>query len=100
MKSTLILLGCVAYSALAVSTSIKEKLGQAKRNTLAEQACSCSLPILPGAGAGLPNLGQAVYVGSSQGSSVSQGATVHSTPDTQYSENCAQAVCECRSSAH
>ena len=60
MKSTLILLGCVAYSALAVSTSIKEKLGQAKRNTLAEQAaavipCSCSLPVI-GSGA-VPILG-------------------------------------------
>ena len=53
MKSTLILLGCVAYSALAVSTSIKEKLGQAKRNTLAEQSaavCSCALPGAPGQG--------------------------------------------------
>ena len=71
MKSTLILLGCV-YSALAVSTSIKEKLGQAKKNALAEQACTCDL----GAGAngsGLPALGQAVYAGSSQTAEVSQG---------------------------
>ena len=98
MKSTLILLGCV-YSALAVSTSIKEKLGQAKKNALAEQACECSL----GAGelgAGLPALGQAVYAGSSQTAEVTQGESVRNVPDTQYSEVCQQAVCECNSGVH
>ena len=98
MKSTLILLGCV-YSALAVSTSIKEKLGQAKKNALAEQACTCDLGA--GApGAGLPGLGQAVYAGSSQTAEVSQGQSIRNTPDTQYSEVCQQAVCECHSAAH
>lgn len=97
MKSTLILLGCV-YSALAVSTSIKEKLGQAKKSALAEQ-CSCDLGA--GApGAGLPGLGQAVYAGSSQTAEVSQGQSVRNTPDTQYSEVCQQAVCECNQGAH
>lgn len=99
MKSTLILLGCVAYSALAVSTSIKEKLGQAKRNTLAEQStCSCVVP--PGVGGVLPNLGQAVLTGSSQGAQVSQGQTLSSSPDSQYAENCEQAVCACHSASH
>lgn len=71
MKSTLILLGCV-YSAVAVSTSIKEKLGQAKKNALAEQACVCDLGAAPG-GVELPGLGQAVYAGSSQTAEVTQG---------------------------
>lgn len=101
MKSTLILLGCVAYSALAVSTSIKTKLGQVKQNALAEQAsCSCDLNGLPGAGAGLPSLGQGVYAGSSQTAEVSQGESVRNTPDTQYSEVCQQAVCECNNAVH
>jgi hypothetical protein len=101
MKSTLILLGCIAYSALAVSTSIKEKLGQAKRNTLAEQTaatCSCTVP--PGVGGIQPNLGQAVLTGSSQGAQVSQGETLSSSPDTEYAENCEQAACSCHSSSH
>ena len=97
MKSTLIILGCVAYSALAVSTSIKEKLGQAKKNALAEQACTCSLSGLPGAGHGLPNLSQGVYAGSSESSEVAQGQAIMSVRDTQYSEVCQQAVCECNS---
>ena len=72
MKSTLILLGCV-YSALAVSTSIKEKLGSAKK-TLAEQAaCTCTIGSGASAGNGLPALGQAVYAGSTQTAEVSQG---------------------------
>ena len=103
MKSTLILLGCVAYSALAVSTSIKEKLGQAKRNTLAEQSataqqCSCQVPVGPGGV--LPNLGQAVLTGSTQGSQVSQGESLSSAPDSEYSENCEQAACSCHSATH
>ena len=98
MKSTLILLGCV-YSAVAVSTSIKDKLGAAKKNTLAEQACDCSLGGA-GAGAGLPALGQAVYAGSSQSAEVSQGQSIRNAPDTQYSEVCQQAVCECNNQAH
>jgi hypothetical protein len=97
MKSTLIILGCVAYSALAVSTSIKEKLGQAKKNALAEQACTCTLSGAVGAGNGLPSLGQGVYAGSSQSAEVSEGQAVMSVPDTQYSEVCQQAVCECNS---
>lgn len=99
MKSTLILLGCVAYSALAVSTSIKEKLGAAKKNALAEQTCSCSLGANGAPGAGLPSLGQGVYAGSSQSAEVSQGENLYSVPDTQYNEVCQQAVCECQNQA-
>jgi hypothetical protein len=100
MKSTLILLGCIAYSAVAVSTSIKEKLGQAKKSNLAEQTCSCSLPGIASPGAGLPALSQAVYAGSSQGAQLSQGETLASSPDTLYSENCEQDVCACHQAVH
>ena len=101
MKSTLIILGCIAYSTLAVSTSIKGKLSEAKKNTLAEQTaatCSCTVP--PGVGGVLPNLSQAVLTGSSQGAQVSQGETLSSSPDTQYSENCEQAACSCHAATH
>ena len=100
MKSTLILIGCIAYSALAVSTSIKDKLSESKKTLAQQTAATCSCTVPPGVGGILPNLGQAVLTGSSQGAQVSQGETLRSNTDSEYAENCEQAACSCHSATH
>ena len=92
MKQTLIILGLSACA--FAHTGLKNRLGQVKKNTLAEQAaCSCSLSNTTGAG--LPNLGSGTVNGWAQGASVTQGETVSTIPDTEVTEQAASECCSC-----
>ena len=92
MKQTLIILG---LSAVALAhTGLKTRLGQVKKNTLAEQSCSCSLAS-NSTGAGLPSLGSGTVNGWAQGAAVTQGETVSTIPDTEVTEQANSECCSC-----
>ena len=75
MKQTLILLGLSAVA--FANTGIKNRLGQVKAKTLAEQAsCSCTIPADALSGITGAALGQGAYQTYSNGASVMQGETV------------------------
>jgi len=92
MKQTLIILGLSACA--FAHTGLKNRLGQVKKNTLAEQSCSCSLPS-NGTSGGLPPLGSGTVNGWAQGASVTQGETVNTIPDTEITEQANSECCSC-----
>jgi hypothetical protein len=96
MKQTLILLGLAA--GVICDSAIKQRLGQVKAKTLAEQTCSCSLPEGSGSGS-LPGLSQGTYSNWAHGASVTQGQTVQTIPSVASTETVLAADCECSSSA-
>ena len=92
MKQTLIILGLSACA--FAHTGIKNRLGQVKLNTLAEQSCSCSLAA-NSTGSGLPPLSSGSVNGWAQGASVTQGTSLSTIPDTEIIEQGASECCSC-----
>jgi hypothetical protein len=93
MKQTLILLGLAA--GVICDSAIKQRLGQIKAKTLAEQSCSCTIP---GSGSGsLPGLSQGTYSNWAHGASATQGQTVQTIPSVASTETVLAADCECSS---
>ena len=93
MKQTLIILGLSACA--FAHTGLKNRLGQVKKNTLAEQAAVCSCSLSNTTGSGLPSLGSGTVNGWAQGASVTQGETVSTIPDTEVTEQANSECCSC-----
>lgn len=90
MKQTLIFIG---LSAVALAhTGLKGRLAQ-------QAACVCALPA-GGAGAQLPGLNQGTYTAYEQASSVTNGVSLTTLPDTSVLTQGAAECCACNSGSH
>ena len=93
MKQTLILLGLA--TAVICDSGIKQRLGQVKAKTLAEQSCECSIPLGAVGGINPTGLSQGTYNSFATGASTSLGQTVQTIPDVAQTETVVSEACSC-----